>query len=510
MLLITYICHSVVFFPAIGNHPLDCWTEGGVSSDTFWPLDNLTKVAPKARVMLYGYNPEGLEEATSGINDRAETFLRRFQRLRRLDGREVRPIIYVAHSTGCLVAKRVLCQSIDDVENDLVKSVIFLGAPHDGLDHPALKAATSLELSRDLMDELGPGSPAVLELNADFAPIADQLHIVACYEKRETMFDDSFSDFIVPQDTATLFSSTSIDIDADHIRLAQAQKKEVGTFDEIVGSIKDAVNKVTKPAGWRANSFSANGFGAASPGSDRLQDEDPSLKSNSLSPPKMTGLERFQTAASEYQSRGMSLSFPALRNRKKSVPVNMQRQNSVGIPEDRSGYLLFNALRSHDFQTAHKLVETFTDFDLKDPHNDDRTALHEAAIAGDMEVCRALLEAGAMPEPRTSQSFQTPLHFAALHGHDKVIRLLLEHGGKIDSKAADDTTPLHNAAERGHRGAIIVLVEKGANVNTLAGNKTPFDKSRDKGYFEITKFLYAKGSRPYKAKPSKGSESNAT
>lgn len=455
---------------------------------------------PKARILLYGYNPEGYDDVACNVSDKADTFRRRFQRLRRGEGREDRPIIYVAHSTGCLVLKRVLCDSAEEVEDDLIKCVVFLGAPHDGLDRMALQAVTNTEVSSDLENELAPGSPTILELNADFAPVADQLSIMACFETRETLIDQGYPDLIVQQDTATLFKSMTIPIDADHVKLAQAQKREVGMFDDVVGCIKDAVNKVTKPAGWRAY--------PSSPMSESFPDDDPvvsSLQSTSLSPPpsRMTGLERVQTASSDLQARAISFSS-ALRNRKKSFPALLQRANSNG--DDRLYFALHQALRERDHHTAHKLVETFTDFDLKDPQHDNRTALHEAAIAGDSEVVRALLEAGAMSEPRTHLSFRNPMHYAAIHGHEHIVRMLIDHGSRPNARSADECTALHNAAERGHLGVVKLLVEKGAGVNQIAGNKTPIDKSQEGQHHEVTNYLHAKGSRPNPRKPSKAPE----
>ena len=365
------------------------------------------------------------------------------------------------------------------------------------------------------MSELSPGSTTILELNSDFAPVADQLLIVACYEQRETPIDQGFADFIVPQDVATLFMSTTIPVDANHVGLAQAQKREVGMFDDVVGCIKDAVNKVTKPAGWRANSFSANGV-PASPISERAS-EDEWLSSSSkygasLSPPRPSGLERWQTATSEVSIKPMSFSqpkamtFSALRNRKKSIPALLSRANSNINGDDRSQFALHQALRDRDHHTAHTLVETFTAFDLKDPQHDNRTALHEAAIAGDTEVVRALLEAGAMSEPRTHLSFRNPMHYAAMNGHEHIVRLLLEHGSKINARSADECTPLHNAAEKGHLSIVRYLVERDAGVNLIAGQKTPYDKGREGGSAPVSQYLYEHGGRPNPRKPSKAPE----
>ena len=457
---------------------------------------------------MYGYNPEDDEDVLCNITDKADTFRRRFQRVRQAEGREDRPIVYVAHGTGCLVLKRILCDSMELVEEDLIKSVIFLSAPHDGLDRKSLQAITSTELPLDLEMELSPGSPAILELNADFAPVADQLHIMACYETRETQFD-GWTNYVVPQDTATLFKSMTIAIDANHVGVAQAQKREVGMYDDVVGSVKDAVNKVTRPAGWRAYSFGNGGPG--SPMSDKFSEEDPfgSFKSTStsLSPPptRMTGLERVQTASSELQTKTMNFTS-ALRGRKKSSPALalLQRTNSTG--DERAMFALHQALRDRDFHTAHELLETYTTFDLRDPQQDNRTVLHEAAIAGDTEVVRALLEAGAMSEPRTHLSFRTPMHYAGIHGHENIIRLLLDHGCRVNAKSADECTALHYAAEHGYVNVVKLLVERGAGVNLLADNNTPVDKSRKGGFAEVSSFLFAKGSRPNPRKPSKAPE----
>ena len=54
--------------------------------------------------------------------------------------------------------------------------------------------------------------------------------------------------------------------------------------------------------------------------------------------------------------------------------------------------------------------------DGSDPHHvagDGSTALHDAAEAGDTDLVRALLEAGAEVDPKTRLGAYTPLHLAA-------------------------------------------------------------------------------------------------
>ncbi|KAL9093765.1 MAG: hypothetical protein Q9159_000066 [Coniocarpon cinnabarinum] len=465
---------------------------------------NLPKAVPRCRALLYGNNPEAYEDADNNIYDKAETFLRRFHRLRQAERRERRPVVYVAHSTGCLVLKRILYLSSRDVEHDLVKSVIFLGAPHDGLDQWTCSLISNGQMSDKLSSELSPGSPTILALNSDFAPIADLLHIVACYETRDTLTDLVWPDILVRQDTATLFQSSKIAVDADHRGLAWAQKREAGLYDDIVGSIKDAINKVTKPAGWKAQTFS-NGGPTSPTLSERLSEEESvssslksmSLGSAALSPSKMARLDRSPTCTSD--SSHHKYNYP----RKKSLPF-LTRKNSRGDEVTRDAFVLHDALRNRDFKVAHALVERYVDFDLKDPQNDNRTAMHEAAISGDAEVVRALLEAGAMSEPRTHLSFRTPLHYAAIMGHERVVKMLLDSGVKINAKSADETTALHNAAEKGHLRVVKLLVARHAGVNNISGaGKTPLDVSRETGHNSTTEFLWEHGSRPSPRKPSK-------
>ncbi|KZV62670.1 ankyrin, partial [Peniophora sp. CONT] len=55
-----------------------------------------------------------------------------------------------------------------------------------------------------------------------------------------------------------------------------------------------------------------------------------------------------------------------------------------------------------------------------------KTALHTAARSGRVEVCRLLLEHGALVEDADNDG-DTPLHEAANSGHLDTVRLILQH-----------------------------------------------------------------------------------
>ena len=63
------------------------------------------------------------------------------------------------------------------------------------------------------------------------------------------------------------------------------------------------------------------------------------------------------------------------------------------------------------------------------------TALHMAAITGDLGVCRILVGAGADLEAHTSGEEQkTPLHFAVERLHVDIVELLLEAGADVNAE----------------------------------------------------------------------------
>ena len=67
---------------------------------------------------------------------------------------------------------------------------------------------------------------------------------------------------------------------------------------------------------------------------------------------------------------------------------------------------------------------------------DGATALHLAAINGDIGVCRVLIGAGSDLESRTSGfEVKTPLHFAVERLHVDIVELLVEAGADVNAKA---------------------------------------------------------------------------
>lgn len=93
--------------------------------------------------------------------------------------------------------------------------------------------------------------------------------------------------------------------------------------------------------------------------------------------------------------------------------------------------------------------------------------IHDAVAAGDAARVTALLR--AHPELVQAQNENStrdlPLHTAAIGGQLEVARLLLDAGAEVDGFDADESTPLHVAALNRHPALVDLLVARGADVN---------------------------------------------
>ena len=59
------------------------------------------------------------------------------------------------------------------------------------------------------------------------------------------------------------------------------------------------------------------------------------------------------------------------------------------------------------------------------------TTLHEAARAGELNICRLLLKHGADVMSKARDAW-TPLHFASRHGHFVIVQELLVHNADVN------------------------------------------------------------------------------
>ncbi|GIL69469.1 hypothetical protein Vretimale_13583 [Volvox reticuliferus] len=155
---------------------------------------------------------------------------------------------------------------------------------------------------------------------------------------------------------------------------------------------------------------------------------------------------------------------------------------------------LHMAVEAGDVEAVKMLLETgccnvnLLDFDKSSP-------LHLALDAEDEEMAERLLRAGANPD-QPNPDFKSPLHLAASRGKLSMLRLLIEVGrANVRGAVSDDGwTPLHLAARGGAVDKVGVLVAAGANVEAAIPNgNTALHLAAINGHVAVVRALLEAG-----------------
>ena len=120
---------------------------------------------------------------------------------------------------------------------------------------------------------------------------------------------------------------------------------------------------------------------------------------------------------------------------------------------------LLTASGEGDHQRVKYLLEVLK-VDVNELSPDGETALHAAAIRGDPETTRLLLEHGAVVDARSpsgTQRSMTPLQWACYGGHEGMITLLLKAGADPWLKDETGMTAFDMAIESGHDNVLHLL-----------------------------------------------------
>jgi uncharacterized protein len=133
--------------------------------------------------------------------------------------------------------------------------------------------------------------------------------------------------------------------------------------------------------------------------------------------------------------------------------------------------------------------------DVNAAQGDGMTALHWAAMNGDLELAQMLIFAGANVRATTRLGTYTPLYLASQQGHGNVIEALVKAGADVKSATPNGTTPLMVAAASGEVDAVRALIEAGADVNARDGVRaqTPLMYAAASNRAAVIELLAAKG-----------------
>src|SRR5262249_37061115 len=126
-----------------------------------------------------------------------------------------------------------------------------------------------------------------------------------------------------------------------------------------------------------------------------------------------------------------------------------------------------------------------------------QTLLHEAAMAGDVELAAVLIRSGADADAREAEG-HTPLYRAS---HGDVARVLLAAGAPADVATGPTRgTPLHQAARRGNVSVADALLDHGATIDARdAKGQTPLRRAVNCRQLQIVRLLAHRGADPHAA-----------
>jgi uncharacterized protein len=139
----------------------------------------------------------------------------------------------------------------------------------------------------------------------------------------------------------------------------------------------------------------------------------------------------------------------------------------------------------------------------------DASALFLAAMAGDVQTARALIEAGARPDQKMKLLglfVSTPLIFTAMNDDVAMVEFLIGKGANLNEVDTDGLTALAWATLTNHAGVVQALLKGGAKVNhvdTFGMTPLLYAASVDFGDTAVLEKLLAAGADP-KAKTKQG------
>jgi ankyrin repeat protein len=136
--------------------------------------------------------------------------------------------------------------------------------------------------------------------------------------------------------------------------------------------------------------------------------------------------------------------------------------------------------------------------DVNAPQGDGMTALHWAALNGDVEIADMLVHAGANLEAVTRIGAHRPLHVASRQGNSPVVALLLKAGANAKALTSNGVSALHYAAGAGATEAVVALLDAGVdpNVTEPAWSHTPLMIAAAQNRAATIRALLSRGANP--------------
>ncbi|MFC2966841.1 ABC-three component system protein [Acidimangrovimonas pyrenivorans] len=239
---------DIVFIHGLTGDPEGTWTNG---EETFWPCwiaDDLEGVC----IYTAGY-PSSLFEKWSkkemDLHERASSLVEHMVS----HGIGTRPVAFVCHSLGGLLAKEMLRAAVEAQDEDWnaigqqLKLTIFMATPHKGAQLASILKFAFPRMSSRFIDTLSGDTGYVADLYNGYRDIAQKSGIttIAYYEKYKT----KNVALVVSPDSADpgCLKTRPIAVDADHAGICKPASKEAPVFVSLLRHLKKALETCPMP-----------------------------------------------------------------------------------------------------------------------------------------------------------------------------------------------------------------------------------------------------------------------
>ncbi|MCJ8743977.1 hypothetical protein PDJAM_G00100890 [Pangasius djambal] len=217
-----------------------------------WPKSWLAADCPNLRILSVEYDTHLSDwRAKCPVeNQRKSLAYRSGELLKKLKAAGVgdRPVVWVAHSMGGLLVKKMLVDASKDPElSSLVKNtkgVLFYSVPHRGTFMAEYSVNVRYLLFPSIeVRELCKDSPALRDLNENFLNIAKdkEFKILSFAETLPTSVGPMINILVVPAVSADLGIGDLIEVAVDHLNICKPEKKDTFLYKQSLQFIQDAL-----------------------------------------------------------------------------------------------------------------------------------------------------------------------------------------------------------------------------------------------------------------------------
>ena len=161
------------------------------------------------------------------------------------------------------------------------------------------------------------------------------------------------------------------------------------------------------------------------------------------------------------------------RCRLKAVAELLKDDRVAGMVFSKNAVVFDAVAERNDTRLMKLFIDHGFPVNYRDP--DGVTLLHVAALEGDYDLVKALVEKGADLDKASTRRGNTPLHAAAstaeLMGGSNIVRFLIRHGADVQKCNHQGETPLHTALQTAmpSSGNITTLLSYIDDINTPTG-----------------------------------------